>query len=134
MQGPPIPSPGPPTNEELSKLRGHPVVVNVWASWCGPCRSEFPHLQSQAAKHGEEVAFLGVDTQDSDDAARTFLEEFPVPYPSISDPDRDVEAAVRAVGLPVTAFYGPDGELRYTKQGPYTDEADLEADIRRYAR
>jgi thiol-disulfide isomerase/thioredoxin len=119
---------------EIAKLRGYPVVVNLWAEWCGPCRFEFPHFQAQAAKRGERVAFLGVDTEDSDDAARTFLEDFPVPYPSISDPDREIHREIRGVGLPVTAFYGPDGGLRYVKHGPYTDEAALAADIERYAR
>ncbi len=66
---------------ELAKLRGHPVVVNKWASWCGPCRYEFPFFQSQAAQQGKRIAFLGVDTEDSEDAARTFLDELPRPLP-----------------------------------------------------
>jgi len=120
-------------HEQLDELRGHPVVVNVWAAWCGPCREEFPYFQSQAAKRGEQVAFLGVDSQDSEDAARTFLEDFPVPYPSVSDPGRDVERELGVVGLPATAFYDAEGELVHLKQGPYTEEDELAADIRRYA-
>jgi cytochrome c biogenesis protein CcmG, thiol:disulfide interchange protein DsbE len=120
--------------KRIAALRGYPAVVNVWASWCGPCRFEFPHFQQAAADYGKRVAFLGVDTQDSDDAASTFLEEAPVPYPSYTDPDKDIGEAIGAsLGLPDTAFYDRHGTLVYLKQGPYDDEAELRADIRRYA-
>jgi cytochrome c biogenesis protein CcmG/thiol:disulfide interchange protein DsbE len=110
------------------------VVVNVWASWCGPCRFEFPHFQQAAADFGKRVAFLGVDKQDSDDAASTFLEEAPVPYPSYTDPDEEIADALGAsLGLPDTAFYDRQGKLVYLKQGPYSDEAELRGDIERYA-
>ena len=72
----------------LKGLRGHPVVVNKWASWCGPCREEFPWFQDLSARLGKRVAFLGVNSNDSSAAAKTFLGEFPVPYPSYSDPAR----------------------------------------------
>ncbi len=118
----------------LEALSGYPTVVNVWASWCGPCRFEFPHFQRAAADYGKRVAFLGVDTQDSDDAASTFLEEAPVPYPSYTDPDKDIGEAIGAtLGLPDTAFYDRQGKLVYLKQGPYDDEAELRADIERFA-
>ena len=68
--------------KRISQLRGYPVVVNVWASWCGPCRQEFPVLQKLSARYGKKVAFLGLNSEDSDDAATTFLREEPVPYPS----------------------------------------------------
>lgn len=119
---------------QIAALRGYPVVVNVWASWCGPCRFEFPTLQALSARYGKRVAFLGVDSQDSSDAAKTFLGEEPVPYPSYSDPDEDVKRAIGiSLGLPDTAFYDRRGELVYLKQGPYTDRAQLRADVRRYA-
>lgn len=118
----------------IAALRGYPAVVNVWASWCGPCRFEFPTLQKLSATYGKRVAFLGVDSQDSDDAAKTFLGEEPVPYPSYSDPDQDIGRAIGAtLGLPNTAFYDRHGKLLYVKQGPYTDHAELRADVRRYA-
>lgn len=120
--------------ERIASLRGYPIVVNVWASWCGPCRFEFPTLQQLSAAYGKRVAFLGVDSQDSEDAAKTFLGEEPVPYPSYSDPDQDIKRAIGAtLGLPDTAFYDRRGELLYLKQGPYTDHAELRADVRRYA-
>jgi cytochrome c biogenesis protein CcmG/thiol:disulfide interchange protein DsbE len=120
--------------ERIAALRGYPAVVNVWASWCGPCRFEFPHFQQAAASYGKRVAFLGIDSEDSDDAARTFLKEEPVPYPSYTDPDKDIADSLGAsLGLPDTAFYDRSGTLVYLKQGPYDDYAELKADIERFA-
>lgn len=119
----------------IAALRGYPVVVSVWASWCGPCRLEFGALQRLAARLGRRVAFLGVDSQDSNDTASTFLREAPVPYPSYTDPEKKIAAALGAtLGLPDTAFYDRAGKLAYLKQGPYTSTAALAADVRRYAR
>jgi thiol-disulfide isomerase/thioredoxin len=118
----------------LAELRGYPVVVNKWASWCGPCRLEFPHFQRASADFGKRVAFLGVDSEDSEEAAATFLEQFPVAYPSYSDPDSGIAEVFNAtLGFPSTAFYDRRGELVYLKQGPYTSRGELEADVRRYA-
>ena len=119
---------------ELAKLEGFPVVVNLWASWCGPCRFEFPYFQKVAAERGKEVAFLGIDSQDSDDAAQTFLEELPLPYPSVTDPDKEIANEFGARGLPATAFYDKTGALQYLHQGPYTSEDALAADIDKYTR
>jgi thiol-disulfide isomerase/thioredoxin len=121
-------------DRQMEELRGFPAVVNVWASWCAPCRAEFPHFQDASAEIGTEVAFLGVNSQDSESAAATFLEASPLPYPSFSDPDKDITESLEAGrGLPATAFFNADGELTYTKLGPYEDEASLLADVDRYA-
>ncbi len=122
-------------DETLASVRGYPVVVNEWGSWCGPCREEFPHFQEQAAEHLDEIAFLGVDTEDSPDAYATFLDEHPIPYPSVADPEGEFSswADVALIGQPNTLFYDRDGELVFTHQGPYTDEAALAADIEKYA-
>ena len=121
--------------ERLDELEGVPVVVNKWASWCGPCRFEFPFLQSQAQERGAEVAFLGIDANDSEAAAETFLGELPLPYPSYLDPDQDVadEFLDNAREFPATGFYGSDGELAYVHLGGYASEDDLAADIDKYA-
>jgi cytochrome c biogenesis protein CcmG, thiol:disulfide interchange protein DsbE len=119
--------------KRLAELRGYPVVVNVWASWCGPCRYEFPVLQKLSARYGKKVAFLGVNSEDAEDAAATYLREEPVPYPSYSDPDKDIFESLGARGFPDTAFYDRSGELVYLKQGPYAEDSELEADVRRYA-
>jgi cytochrome c biogenesis protein CcmG, thiol:disulfide interchange protein DsbE len=120
--------------KRIAALKGYPVVANVWASWCGPCRFEFPTLQKLTARYGKRVAFLGVDSQDSDDAAKTFLAEAPVPYPSYTDSDEKIADSLGAgLGLPDTAFYDRAGELVHLRQGPYADDSELEADVRRYA-
>lgn len=118
--------------EKLAELEGYPVVVNKWASWCGPCRFEFPIFQEVAVERGDEIAFLGVDADDSTDAAETFLSELPLPYPSISDPEDDVGALFKGYAFPSTAFYDAEGELQYTRQGPYESAADLNAELEKY--
>jgi len=119
--------------KRIAELRGYPIVANVWASWCVPCRQEFPVLQKLSARYGKEVAFLGVNSEDSDDAATTFLREVPVPYPSYTDPGKEIFESIGGVGFPDTAFYDRSGDLVFLKQGPYRDDSELEADVRRYA-
>lgn len=118
----------------LAELRGHPVVVNQWASWCGPCRYEFPFLRDQAYKYGDRVAFLGVDSKDSRDEAEEFLKELPVPFPHYYDEDASIARVFRGGrAWPTTAFYDASGKLVYTHAGAYASEAKLEEDVRRYA-
>lgn len=120
--------------KRIAALKGYPVVANVWASWCGPCRFEFPTLQKLAARYGKRVAFIGVNSQDSDGHAEAFLAEAPVPYPSYTDPDKGlIESLGGLGGLPDTAFYDRGGKLLFLKQGAYADDSELEADVRRYA-
>ena len=82
----------------LGKLEGYPVVVNKWASWCAPCRQEFPYFQRQSARLAKTVAFLGVNSNDNDEDAQNFLEEYPVPYPSYKDPSLDIADSSRESG------------------------------------
>jgi cytochrome c biogenesis protein CcmG/thiol:disulfide interchange protein DsbE len=118
----------------LVALRGHPVVVNQWASWCGPSRFEFPFLQRLAEKYQGRVAFLGVDSRDSRDDAVAFLRRYPVPFPYYYDKDASVARVFRGGrGWPTTAFYDARGQLVFTHQGAYATEAALEEEIRRYA-
>jgi cytochrome c biogenesis protein CcmG, thiol:disulfide interchange protein DsbE len=120
--------------ERVAQLHGYPVVANFWASWCGPCREEFPVLQQLSARYGKQVAFLGVNSEDSTDAASTFLEEEPLSYPSYVDPHKGTLESIGGLGgFPDTAFYDKSGKLVYLKQGPYRSDSELEADVRRYA-
>ena len=119
----------------LTQLHGLPVVVNKWASWCAPCRGEFPVFQQVVLHVGNKVAFLGLDGQDNDGDARKFLRSFPVSYPSYKDPDLKIASSIEAgVAFPTTIFFSPTGKLIYAHPGPYTKESDLLADIRRYTR
>jgi thiol-disulfide isomerase/thioredoxin len=117
----------------LSALRGHPVVVNMWASWCGPCQFEFPAYQKVAVALGRKVAFMGVDEKDSTSAAASFLRRFPVTYPSYTDPNAAIAGSLRSyAAYPQTFFIGPSGKHLYDKAGPYATPAALEHDIKFY--
>jgi len=116
----------------IRDLRGYPVVVNLWASWCSPCRSEFPIFQTTAVDFGRRVAFLGVLIQDKRPSAERVLNEFPLTYPSIDDPDKDIFNELRAAGVPSTAFYDRKGKLAFLHQGVYRAEGDLHQDIQQY--
>ena len=118
----------------LAELRGRPVVVNQWASWCDPCRKELPWFARLARRYEGRVAFVGVDSLDERTDAVAFLREYPTPFPHYFDPDGEV-ARVFFGGraFPTTAFYTADGKLATTKQGAYPSEAAIEGDIRRYA-
>jgi cytochrome c biogenesis protein CcmG, thiol:disulfide interchange protein DsbE len=119
----------------IQKERGTPVVVNKWASWCGPCRLEFPFFRSQAEKRKGEILFIGVNSNDSRGNAEEFLKEEPVPFRHFDDPKLEIAAAFNAVqAWPSTAFYDSKGELAFVHQGPYTSEAQLAEAIDRYAR
>jgi thiol-disulfide isomerase/thioredoxin len=119
----------------LADLEGTPVVINKWASWCFPCREEFPYFQRQALERGDEVAFIGLLSDDGPETGATFLEELPLPYPSYLDEDKEIADSFNAGReFPATLFLDARGEVTFTKLGPYTDEEQLAADIERYAR
>jgi cytochrome c biogenesis protein CcmG, thiol:disulfide interchange protein DsbE len=121
--------------EAYVEKQSRPVVVNKWASWCGPCRFEFPFFENQARQRRGEVVFVGVNSQDNRGDATRFLTEHPVPYRHFDDPNQDVAASFNGVqGFPVTAFYGADGEREFVHFGGYASEAKLAEDIDRYAR
>ena len=121
--------------DRIGSLKGYPIVVNKWASWCGPCRQEFPYFQEHCVRLGKRVAFLGVDSNDNDDDAREFLEEYPVSYPTYKDPSVKIAETFKGqIAWPTTAFYDSKGKLAYVKQGAYLKEQDFVDDLKRYAR
>jgi thiol-disulfide isomerase/thioredoxin len=115
-------------------LRGYPVVVNKWASWCGPCRYELPLFQHASVQFGRRVAFVGVDGADATSDARAFLHPRWLSYPSYVDPHEQIARTIRAPnGYPITVYLDRRGTIAYVHQGEYRDEAQLVADVERYA-
>ena len=112
----------------LAHLEGTPVVVNVWASWCGPCRDEAGHLSAAAKDHDGEVQFLGIDVLDNREPARDFITEFDWTYPSLFDADADIRDGLGYVGQPETVFFDAEGNQVLQVIGPVSPE-DLEHGI-----
>lgn len=107
----------------LTQLRGTPVVVNVWAAWCGPCKAEAPLLRGASQTYADSVQFLGVDILDSLDGARGFIAEHGLTYPSIFDPSGAIRDSLGMIGQPVTVFYDADGNVVKTYPGQLTQTA-----------
>jgi thiol-disulfide isomerase/thioredoxin len=104
----------------LEELEGTVVVVNVWASWCGPCRLDAALLGTMARKYAGDVQFLGVDIQDQRAPARAFIEEFDWPYPSVFDPPGAIRDDLGFVGQPVTVFFDQAGHPISVHSGALT--------------
>jgi cytochrome c biogenesis protein CcmG, thiol:disulfide interchange protein DsbE len=107
----------------LTQLRGTPVVVNIWAAWCGPCKAEAPLLHDASKAYGERVQFLGVDILDSLKGARGFIAEHGLAYPSIFDPSGTIRDSLGMIGQPVTVFYDADGNMVSSWDGQLSQEA-----------
>jgi len=117
----------------LKALRGYPVVINVWASWCGPCQAEFGLFASAAARYGRRVAFLGVNANDESGAARGFLAQHQVSYPSYETSYADLSKLAVVQYLPTTIFIRPSGKVGFVHIGQYEVEGTLDVDIASYA-
>jgi cytochrome c biogenesis protein CcmG, thiol:disulfide interchange protein DsbE len=96
---------------DLAYVRGTPLVVNVWASWCPPCVEEMPLLADMAREYGPEVRFLGIDLQDDESRALEMLADFDITYPSVVDKDGIVRPSLGVSGPPVTFFVKADGVI-----------------------
>jgi cytochrome c biogenesis protein CcmG/thiol:disulfide interchange protein DsbE len=117
----------------LTALKGLPVVVDKWASWCTSCQAERAIFQQAAAREGRRVAFIGIDSGDFRHEAEAFLRAAPQSYPSYWDPGGSLgEAVTDSKFYPATVFYTPTGS-RYIHDGPYESVAELERDVARYA-
>ena len=106
-----------------------PVILNVWASWCAPCRSEAPLLRSAHARWGDRVRFLGVDVRDDQAGARSFIAEFELDgFEHLYDPEGRIPSALGGIGVPHTYFFAPGGEL-VTLHNGVIDERTLALQI-----
>jgi thiol-disulfide isomerase/thioredoxin len=121
-------------DKRIASYAGRPVVVNKWASWCGPCRQEFPYFRRQARRFSGKVVFLGVNASDNVDDAARFLAREPLPYPSFKDPDQKIARSFRGDRFyPTTAFYNREGVVEDVHLGDYHSEQELVEDLRRHA-
>jgi thiol-disulfide isomerase/thioredoxin len=109
------------------------LVINAWASWCGPCRGEFAIFGSASARYGRQVAFLGVDTNDGSGSARAFLAQHPISYPSYQGSSSDLASLAVIEGLPTTVFIDRSGHVVDVHAGQYESQATLDNDVERYA-
>ncbi len=103
---------------DLAAMRGTPVVLNYWATWCGPCRAEMPAIQQAAENYGDRVKFVGVNQGEDAAAITPFVEEFGVTFPIVVDTDQAVGADLYNVkGLPTTFFIDADGTIQRVWMG-----------------
>lgn len=106
----------------LESVRGKPVVVNFWASWCVPCRREMPAFEAVSEAVGDRVAFVGINNKDYRDSALRFLEQTGARYPSGFDPGGTVAARYAVVGMPTTIFISRDGRVLERRLGEVSRE------------
>jgi cytochrome c biogenesis protein CcmG/thiol:disulfide interchange protein DsbE len=102
----------------LGQLKGTPVVVNFWGSWCPPCEDEMPRLVAAHQEYGDRVQFLGVDIEDSRDGARAFVRDLGMTFPSVFDVPDAIKTDLGRFGQPVTVFYRADGSFSFAWTGP----------------
>ena len=118
---------------KISDYKGKVVLVNAFASWCGPCRTETPELVKVYEAHKEDVQWIGLNFGEDKAAIEAYRDDFLVPYPLILDPDGRIAEFYRPIGLPTSYFIDPDGIIRYVHTGPITQDfvesliADLQA-------
>lgn len=106
----------------LSDFKGKPVVMNFWASWCGPCETEAPILNEAHRLYGREVAFLGVNIKDAKSKALAFERRFGVAYPSVRDDGGRIYADYGLTGQPETYLIDSEGTIVQHITGPITDK------------
>ena len=104
----------------LSEFRGQVVLINDFASWCGPCLAETPHLVDVYNANADEVVFIGLNLQEAEHAVVTYRDDFAVTYPLVLDPEGRLTEIYKPIGLPTSWFIDPDGVVRYVHAGPMT--------------
>jgi thiol-disulfide isomerase/thioredoxin len=113
----PLPATSPDDIRTLLEQSTRPVVLNIWASWCIPCRSEAPLLERAHQQFGDEVKFVGVNVADTQAGAREFIAEFGLTFENLFDAPRAVPASLGGSGVPLTFFFEPGGELVHYQPG-----------------
>lgn len=109
----------------ISDFRGRWVLLNVWASWCKPCRAESPALEEFFRRYGKRVAVLGLNTQDASSDALRFMHEFKLRYPQIRDGSGEYASKLKTSGVPESFLIDPEGRLASHYPGPFRDLAGV---------
>jgi len=109
----------------LADYRGKWVLLNVWASWCEPCREESPALERFSRKQRNRVTVLGIDTRDLSSDALGFIREFGLTYPQLRDPDGTYADQLQTTGVPESFLVDPGGRLVGRLRGPFASEPDI---------
>lgn len=117
----------------IKALRGYPIVLNAWASWCTPCQEEFGLFRAASARYGRRVAFLGADTNDDAGNAQAFLKRHPVSYPSYRATSANLSWLAAVGDLPTTVFISPQGKVTYVHTGQYVTQGSLDGDVTAHA-
>jgi cytochrome c biogenesis protein CcmG/thiol:disulfide interchange protein DsbE len=116
----------------LASLRGKPVVLNFWASWCGPCKEETPLLQAASERWQEKgVTFVGVDVKDFRGDARDFIARYGVTYPNVYDGKGSTVGRYGVTGFPETYFVDAQGRVRHRIAGPVENAKEIDDGIAR---
>jgi len=110
----------------LSGLRGRWVIVNFWATWCEPCKREMPDLDALAAAYADDLVVLGINVRENSDLIRTFLDDIPVTFPILIDPNDQVLIDYVVTGLPQTVLVDPQGIVIFRAFGPIDREAFID--------
>ncbi|MDH3261222.1 MAG: TlpA family protein disulfide reductase [Acidimicrobiia bacterium] len=126
--GPPLPDTNAAEVVALLEASSQPVVINVWASWCIPCRSEAPLIERANEQFGDDIRFIGINVADTQSGARQFIAEFGLSFENLFDAPRTVPAALGGSGVPVTFFFAPGGSLVHYQPG-VIDERTLALQI-----
>lgn len=106
----------------LSELRGQWVMLNFWATWCGPCVAEMPFLQDIANTHSEELILLGINYYESAEDVRPFVTEHRLNFPILMDPSDAMMADYSVQALPQTILIDPQGRIIWRKYGPINED------------
>ncbi len=110
------------TTTKLSDLHGKKVLLNFWATWCGPCQAEMPALERAHQQHGSDVTIIGVNKDEDVDTIRTFIKDVPVSFPLVLDPDSVITYGYGVHNLPMSFFINTDGTINEVKLGGMDDD------------